>query len=194
MTMIWLDAATTAPSDTFPDIWFSYRRIDAPAWSTPVNLTQTPGFPELLIHAAPTVKVNGGNSYTLFIGRSYQTGINTYPPDNGVATTFFVSPYTFTTTGVNEPGQQPESFKLEQNYPNPFNPTTTIRYSVATGGAVSLKVYNTLGQEVATLVNGNVAPGDHTATFDATRLSSGVYMYKLTSGNSVETRKMLLLK
>jgi soluble P-type ATPase len=95
---------------------------------------------------------------------------------------------------VNEPGQQPVAFKLEQNYPNPFNPTTTIRYSVATGGIVSLKVYNTLGQEVATLVNGNVAPGEHIATFDATKLSTGVYIYKLTSGNNVETRKMVLLK
>ena len=196
MTLVWLDAAAPASSDTTPDIWFSWRRIDGASWSTPENLTQTPGFSEMLLHAAPVLRNNGSNSYTLFLGRSYQTGINTYPPNNGALTSFFVSSYTFTAnpSSVGGPNEQPSSFKLEQNYPNPFNPTTNIRYSVATGGLVSLKVYNTLGQELATLVNGNVAPGEHTATFDATRFSSGVYIYKLTSGNSVETRKMLLLK
>ena len=192
--LVWLDAATMAPADSFPDIWFSFRRIDGTAWSTPVNLTQTPGFAELLLHTSPIMRSNGGNSYTMFIGRSYQSGITSYPPDNGLKTTYFVAPYTFTTTGVAETGQQPASFKLEQNYPNPFNPTTSVRYTVASGGLVTLKVYNTLGQEVATLVNGNVAPGEHIATFDATRLSTGVYIYKLTSGNNVETRKMVLLK
>jgi hypothetical protein len=193
LSLVWLDAATSAPADSFPDVWFSHRRINSTTWSTPANLTQTPGYPEMLLHAAPIMKSNGGNSYTVFLGRSYQCNINTYPPDNGVKTTFFVAPYTFTTTGVAETGQ-PASFKLEQNYPNPFNPTTTIRYSVAQAGRVSLKVFNTLGQEVATLVDGIVAPGEHQANFDADRFSSGVYVYKMTSGTSIESRKMLLLK
>ncbi len=193
MTLVWLDAATSAPADSFPDIWFSWRGINGTAWSAPVNLTQTPGYPEMLLHAAPTMKSNGSNSYTVFLGHSYQCNINTYPPDNGVKTTFFVAPYTFTTTDVAENGQ-PASFTLEQNYPNPFNPATTIRYSVAEVGRVSLKVFNMLGQEVATLVDGSVAPGDYQADFDAASLSSGVYVYKMTSGSRVESRKMLLLK
>jgi hypothetical protein len=194
MTLVWLDAATFAPADSFPDIWFSYRRITDNAWSTPLNLTQTPGFPELLLHAAPILKSNGVNSYTLFLGRSYQCNINTYPPDNGSKTTFYVAPYLFTTTDVNETGQQPVDFKLEQNYPNPFNPSTTIRYSVAEASRVSLKVFNTLGQEVATLVDENVSPGEHKATFDAGKLSSGVYLYKLSAGSRIESRKMVLVK
>jgi hypothetical protein len=194
MTMVWLDAATNAPGDTLPDIWFSYRNINGSAWSTPQNLTQTPGFPELLLHAAPIVKVNGGGSYTLFIGRTYQSGINTYPPDNGVLSTFFVAPYTFTPTGVNEDATKPSTFTLEQNYPNPFNPSTTIKYSVANAGPVTLKVYNTIGQEVATLVNQTVSAGEHTVSFDARNLSSGMYMYKLSAGSRVESRKMLVLK
>ncbi len=196
MTLVWLDAATPTSSDTLPDIWFSWRRINGASWSTPQNLTQTPGFSEMLLHAAPVLRDNGSNSYTLFLARSYQTGINTYPPSNLAATSFFVSSYTFTAnpSSVGESNGQPASFALDQNYPNPFNPTTTIRYSVATGGFVSLKVYNALGQELATLVNGIVSPGEHTAMFDAARFPSGVYIYKLTSGNNVETRKMLLLK
>jgi hypothetical protein len=194
MTLAWLDAASPTSADTMPDIWFSYRRIDAANWSTPVNLTQTPGFPELLLHSASTLRSNGGNSYTLFLARSYQTGINTYPPVNNVKTSFFVAPYTFTITDVNETGQQPLAFKLEQNYPNPFNPSTTIRYSVAQAGRVSLKVFNTLGQEVATLVDENVTVGEHKATFDASKLASGVYVYKISSGSMVESKKMLLLK
>ncbi len=194
MTMVWLDAATMAPADTFPDIWFSYRNINSSQWSTPANLTQTPGFPELLLHAAPIMKVNGANSYTLFIGRSYQSNINTYPPDNNVKTTFYVSPYTFLTTGVKETGQQPDAFRLEQNYPNPFNPSTTIRYSVGVAGPVTLKVYNTLGQEVATLVDQNQFAGDHQVKFNANRLASGVYVYKVAAGSWTESKKMLLLK
>ena len=194
MTMVWLDAATTAPADTFPDIWFSYRSINGGSWSAPENLTQTPGFPELLLHAAPTVKVNGPNDYTLFIGRSYQSNINTYPPDNGAKTTFYVSPFRFFTTGVKETGEQPSAFKLEQNYPNPFNPTTTIRYSIGQANRVTLKVFNTLGQEVATLVDENQSVGEHHATFDAGEFSSGVYIYKITAGTMTESKKMMILK
>jgi hypothetical protein len=139
------------------------------------------------------MKSNGGNSYTMFLGRSYQTGINSYPPDNGVKTTFFVAAHTFTTTGVTEQGK-PATFNLEQNYPNPFNPATTIDYSVGRQGHVSLVVYNLLGQEVATLVNDNVQAGSYQATFDASKLPSGVYVYQLKAGSFVESRKMVLLK
>jgi hypothetical protein len=146
------------------------------------------------LHAAPILKANGGNSYTLFIGRTYQSNINTYPPDNAVKSTFYVAAHTFTLTDVNEAGRQPTAFRLEQNYPNPFNPSTNIKYQIPSTSWVSLKVYNVLGQEVATLVDGNVSPGEYTVNFDANRLSSGVYIYKLASGSRVESKKMLLLK
>ena len=86
------------------------------------------------------------------------------------------------------------SYKLSQNYPNPFNPTTRIEYSVPQNGFVALKVYNILGQEVATLFSGVRARGSYYATFDGNRLASGVYFYKLNAGSTHITKKLLLLK
>ncbi|AFH50712.1 5'-Nucleotidase domain protein [Ignavibacterium album JCM 16511] len=93
---------------------------------------------------------------------------------------------------------QPKEFKLEQNYPNPFNPTTRIRYSipnVGTGLALStLKVYDILGNEVVTLVNEEKPAGYYEIEFNATELSSGVYFYRLQSGNFTQTKKMILMR
>ena len=88
----------------------------------------------------------------------------------------------------------PNKFALSQNYPNPFNPSTQISYVLAAKGLATLKVYNIIGQEVSTLVNGVETAGSHEVKFDASRLSSGVYFYTLRSGNSIETMKMLLMK
>ena len=92
----------------------------------------------------------------------------------------------------NEP--LPTKFELSQNYPNPFNPTTVINYSLKNQSNVTLKVYNLVGQEVATLVNTNQAAGSYHVTFDASNLTSGVYFYTLKAGNFVVTKKMMLLK
>jgi hypothetical protein len=88
----------------------------------------------------------------------------------------------------------PTTFNLSQNYPNPFNPTTDINFTVPEAGNVKLAVYNTLGQEVAVLVNGMVTAGLHSAVFNASSLPSGAYFYKLQSSNSVMMKKMMLLK
>lgn len=88
----------------------------------------------------------------------------------------------------------PTTFNLEQNYPNPFNPSTTIRFTLPKDALVSLKVYNVLGQEVATLLNKEMKAGSYNVDFNASNLSSGVYFYRIeTSGFNV-TKKMLLLK
>jgi len=97
-------------------------------------------------------------------------------------------------TGVGEEPGVPLKLKLSQNYPNPFNPTTQISYSVPRKGDVSLKVFNLLGMEVATLVSGDQDAGEHVATFDATKLSSGVYFYRLQAGSISLTKKMLFVK
>ncbi len=89
----------------------------------------------------------------------------------------------------------PVSFDLAQNYPNPFNPTTTIRYSVANAVNVSLVIYNTLGEEVMTLVNNQFTePGVYNVVFDASNLASGTYIYRLIAGDFVMTKKMVLTK
>lgn len=88
----------------------------------------------------------------------------------------------------------PAAWNLAQNYPNPFNPATEIRYSVPKAERMTLKVFNLVGQEVATLVNGVVQPGVYTATFDASDLPSGVYVYRLESDSYTASHKMLLMK
>jgi hypothetical protein len=88
----------------------------------------------------------------------------------------------------------PKQFALEQNYPNPFNPTTTISYQLPVASQVSLKVYDVLGREVMTLVNGRQDAGAYNFNFNASELSSGVYFYRLQSGNFVQTKKMMLVK
>ncbi len=88
----------------------------------------------------------------------------------------------------------PNEFSLNQNYPNPFNPATTISFSIPNEQLVSLKVFNSLGEEVANLVNENKPMGNYSVTFDASRLTSGVYLYKISAGNFVESKKMILLK
>ena len=88
----------------------------------------------------------------------------------------------------------PASFDLSQNYPNPFNPSTTINYDLPVKSFVTLKVYDILGSEVATLVNENQDASHYSIKFDASKLSSGIYLYKLKAGDFVQTRKMILMK
>jgi hypothetical protein len=99
-------------------------------------------------------------------------------------------------TGVNDHNQPltPDSYSLAQNYPNPFNPTTTINYQLKFSGRVTLKVYNLLGKEVATLVKEDKPAGSYSVNFDAGKLSSGIYFYRLQSGNFIAAKKMILLK
>jgi hypothetical protein len=91
-------------------------------------------------------------------------------------------------------GQIPSAFELNQNYPNPFNPTTTISFTIPQSGHFTLKVFNVLGQEVATLLNGQMEAGAFKATFDASKLSSGMYIYRLNGENITLSKKMMLVK
>ena len=88
----------------------------------------------------------------------------------------------------------PTSFELNQNFPNPFNPETTIKYSLPQSGDVAMIIYNLLGQEVAKLVSEIQQGGYHSVTWNASNVSSGIYFYRLTSGDFVSTKKMVLLK
>ncbi len=88
----------------------------------------------------------------------------------------------------------PSAFSLEQNYPNPFNPSTTITFSIPNEEFVSLKVFNSLGEEVAELVSETKPAGNYSVSFDASGLSTGIYFYKLSAVSFIQTRKMMLVK
>jgi len=96
--------------------------------------------------------------------------------------------------GVAAEGVMPAKYLLHQNYPNPFNPSTTIKYELPARSHVQLAVFNTLGQQVATLAEGEVEAGYHEVKFDASELASGVYLYRMQAGEFVQTRKLVLLQ
>jgi hypothetical protein len=93
----------------------------------------------------------------------------------------------------------PRTFSLGQNHPNPFNPSTTIDYSLSESSRVELKIFNLRGQEVRALVDREMPAGDHSTHWDGKdsqgrRVSSGIYIYRMRSGNEIKTRKMIVLK
>jgi hypothetical protein len=103
--------------------------------------------------------------------------------------------YTQVGTSVEDVDQLPNTYKLDQNYPNPFNPTTTIAFELPTTSNVKLDVYNSIGQHVATLVNGKpMSAGVHAVGFNASGLASGLYIYRLKAGDFMQTRSMMLVK
>ena len=147
-----------------------------------------------------------GSSNTDFINRQTTTNWSqTTAGTTNTATCLFspgITPpsgltFTFTppVTRIENTGNKIlDNFKLYQNYPNPFNPRTVVSFSLPVVSDVVLKVYDIQGREVETLVNERLNAGTYESTFDASRLPSGVYFYKLTAGDFTETRKMMLLK
>ena len=88
----------------------------------------------------------------------------------------------------------PAQFTLAQNYPNPFNPTTNIQFSIPEAGNVRITVYDTIGREVAVLIDREMSAGTHEVTFDAANMSTGIYLYKMQSNDFVTVKKMMLMK
>jgi hypothetical protein len=138
-----------------------------------------------------TVNGNGTGDIALKSNSDGSVTVYVMSTNNGIGA------YSFNAnlTAVEQNGTAtPSSYMLSQNYPNPFNPTTQIDYSVPRNSFVTLKVYNVLGQEVATLFSGDLRAGSYTATFDASRLASGVYLYRLNAGSFSSVKKMVLVK
>lgn len=121
-------------------------------------------------------------------------------PSNGALIAFtsnggiYVNNSPVTSIGVKGESDVPGAYSLSQNYPNPFNPSTVIRFAIPVAGNVELRIYNSLGEKVADLVDGFTEAGSHTVQFDASRLPSGIYFYRLVSGSFVETKRMVLIK
>ncbi|MGE5435592.1 MAG: T9SS type A sorting domain-containing protein, partial [Syntrophothermus sp.] len=98
-------------------------------------------------------------------------------------------------TGINDDYNIiPDKYLLYQSFPNPFNPSATIRYSVPVGDIVKIKVYDILGKEISTLVNEYQTPGTYNVEFNCGNFSSGIYFYRMQSGNFVDVKKMILIK
>ncbi len=102
--------------------------------------------------------------------------------------------WTKNAVGVEDEQIAPLQYSLKQNYPNPFNPSTQIKYSLKNDGFVTIKIYNLLGKEIATLINGYETSGEHTINFNAQNLTSGIYFYSINSNEFNATKKMILLK
>ena len=103
--------------------------------------------------------------------------------------------YASTVTGITDKANQlPREYQLCQNYPNPFNPNTKINYSIAKEGNVSLTVYNAIGSKVAILVNEFKPAGSYSVQFNGSNLASGIYLYRLESGNYSAAKKFILMK
>jgi hypothetical protein len=117
---------------------------------------------------------------------------------DGTRWSLYGSNFAYNFTDVAEKPRTPPQFTLDQNYPNPFNPMTNIKFQIPSSNAqlefVSLKVFDVLGREVATLVNEAKPPGEYSVTFDASNLPSGMYYYRFSSGNFTQTRKMILMR
>ncbi|MBI9069953.1 MAG: caspase family protein [Melioribacteraceae bacterium] len=135
-------------------------------------------------------KVTDGDGVSKYSSSMYITVTNTTPP------TQKINSKDEEEIKISLSSEQivPESYGLEQNYPNPFNPTTKISYQLPESGFVNLKVYNSLGKEVAELVNEVKGAGRYNATFNASKLSSGIYFYTIQVNDFVQTNKMLLVK
>lgn len=137
----------------------------------------------------------GGNDNEAYMGGNHKINIT-----NSSATQIWVNDVfgktgdVQYTTSVNDKSPVVAKYSLEQNYPNPFNPSTTIKYSVPEAGMVTLKVFNMLGQEVATLVNEVKSASENTVSFNASNLASGLYIYQINAKNFTASKKMMLLK
>ena len=147
---------------------------------TTVNLT---GGPDMFDNTDIEFVTREGALASIFIGA-----------DGTVEGSFSISDFVMSGTPVEDEEGLPSQFQLSQNYPNPFNPSTTINYALPASSDVTLKVYTLTGQEVATLVNATQGVGQYEVQFDASNLSSGIYLYRLETASFTETRMMSLIK
>ncbi|HVN49285.1 MAG TPA: T9SS type A sorting domain-containing protein, partial [Bacteroidota bacterium] len=166
----------------------------------PINITMTSTSSAFSASPAQfSIPVNGSIRDTIHY--TYMASSNTSAKifiSNGAFTleTINILANGTTPVGVDKETAIPTAFMLSQNYPNPFNPSTIIHYDIPAGthGTVSIKVYDVLGREVATLVNETKNVGSYTVTFNASKLTSGVYLYRMQAGSFIQTRKLVLLR
>jgi hypothetical protein len=200
--IFWDDSSSTGEIDATGSIEVHYSNIEG-GWSGGTgNINLNPRFADTLYRLANSSPCIGAGGDSIQIaGTWYRAptrdfGSNSRPmpapshPDMGAWENLRGTP---TNVGDERTGL-PAVFELAQNYPNPFNPATNIGFRISDFGFVSLKVYDVLGREVATLVNEEKKPGTYTVQFDAAGLASTVYFYRLQAGSFAETKKLLVLR
>ena len=182
-------------ADTLADIYYSTRALADANWSASTNLTQTNGMNEDGAHLAPYMATTPDGKDWIFSMYWYEEGVTEYLVNTGNPHVIYVAPVTVrTATDVEGDITKNYSFDLQQNYPNPFNPSTSIKYTIAERSNVSIKVFDMLGKEVATLINSEKESGSYEVNFNASDLASGLYIYTINAGNFTSSRKMMLLK
>ena len=163
------------------DIYVSKKNLDG-TWATPINLGQTINSGDVI---SPIISRDG--KYFFFEAwMPNVAGGNPYWVNANVVFNLI--------TDVKHEQKEPKSFNLYQNYPNPFNPVTTINYSLSESTHVVMTIFNSLGQEVARLVDETKPAGNYSVEFNAADFNSGVYFYSITTDNFSSSRKMLLVK
>ena len=165
-----------------------YNWMTAATFSTDTLITDPDGGVGIL--AGEPASLQPANSRTIFfaiaVGSNETDMINNMNAAN--------QQYLAITAVEKDLNSFPDEYSLQQNYPNPFNPATKINFSIPETEFVNLTVYNLLGEVVAELVNSELAPGNYSYEFDASKLTSGIYFYEIKAGQFSETKKMMLMK
>jgi len=165
-------------------------------WSTPYNVTQTPALDERYPSISQWNEAGFANVTWQEDTQPGSAAFTDNAPLSRARQKFLkLNLSLLLYTGVGERGNElATGFKLAQNFPNPFNPATKIDYTIARAGLATIRVFDILGKEVASLLNEELQPGSYQVTFDGRDLASGIYVYKMTANGFAETRKMMLVK
>lgn len=176
----WYSGYNTSNPDLFS--WISYGQID--------SLYDSGGDGAVTVFGIDAVNISAGEEFSFWVGISLGDNESEMITNmNSVE-----AKYNLITNIDENSTAVPSAYELKQNYPNPFNPSTKIKFALPQAEFVSVKVYDVLGNEVATLVNQELSSGSYEIQFNANSLSSGVYFYKLITSNYTETKKMNLIK
>lgn len=170
------------PTNNTDKLMYTYATLSSSVFVTPIQISNHP----------PTWSANDYKPSMVEIPQS-DVGV-AWIAQNGNSKRICWDRYQYVTKVRNESSATIDKFSLEQNYPNPFNPVTRIRFMIPKNGYVSLKVFNVLGKEIATLVSSNLTAGKYSYDFDGSKLSSGTYFYTLEANGLKTTRKMVLIK
>ncbi len=184
---------TSSLGFTYEDVFYSYSDNGGLNWSVPVNLTNSPN----AVEKYPIVpKLFTGNLPPVMYQWDQVPGCQSFNDNAPVNRVYWILKRDILTPNNNNEILTQSKFLLHQNYPNPFNPSTRIRFEIPNGeyNITRITVYDVLGKEIRTLVNENLRPGIYETSFDANGLSSGIYFYKMSSGNFTSTKKLVVLK